>query len=68
MAVTTWECVVENGQVKLPEGVLLADRQTVLLLVSDKPIWPMPRVSGVRLIDPNDAAKFEMKVTWEETP
>jgi hypothetical protein len=66
MSVTTLKGIVENGQVRLPEGVILPEQQAVYVLVPD-PKPPTTRsVPGVRLADPGDAAKFEMTVFWEE--
>jgi len=66
MSVTTFEGVVENGQVRLPEGVVLPERLTVLVVVPDAAPPLTPKLPGVRLADPDDAAKFEMKVSWGE--
>jgi hypothetical protein len=66
MSVTTFEGVIENGRVRLPEGVVIPEKQTVFVVVPD-PVQPMTRtIPSVRLADPDDAAKFEMKVTWED--
>jgi hypothetical protein len=65
MAVATFEAVVENGQVRLPAGVVLPERQTVFVVVPD-PATPTLQVPGVRLADPQDAARFEMTVSWGE--
>ena len=64
MAVVTFEAVVENGQVRLPPDVVLPERQTVFVVVPDVVSPAAPKLPGVRLADPADAAKFEMKVTW----
>jgi hypothetical protein len=67
MSVTTFEGVVENGRVRLPAGVLLPEHQTVFV-VAPNTIPPTTRKTpGVRLTNPDDAAKFEMKVSWGET-
>ncbi len=63
MAVTTFEAVIENGQVRLPPDVILPERQTVFVVVPDA-VPPARKLPGVRLAEPADAAKFEMKVTW----
>jgi hypothetical protein len=66
MSVTTFEGVIENGRVRLPEGVVLPEQQTVFVVVPD-PVQPTTRqLPGVRLADPEDAAKFAMNVTWED--
>ena len=66
MSITTFEGIVENGQVRLPAGVVLPDHQTVLVVVPDAAQTAAPKLPGVRLADKEDAAKFEMKVTWED--
>ena len=66
MPVTTFEAVIENGQIRLPAGVVLPERQTVYVVVPGT-VGPLDRaVSGFRLANPDDAKKFEMKVTWGE--
>ena len=68
MPVTTFEAVIENGQVRLPAGVVLPERQTVFVVVPD-PARPTTRQPpGVRLADPTDAARFEMTVSWGDAP
>jgi hypothetical protein len=64
MPVTTFEGVVENGRVRLPAGVVLPERQTVFVVVPDSGPPTVRRLPGARLADPDDAAKFEMKVIW----
>jgi len=66
MSVTTFEGFVENGQVRLPAGVVLPDHQTVLVVVPDTVQTAAQKLPGIRLADKEDAAKFEMKVTWED--
>jgi hypothetical protein len=68
MSVTTFEGVVENGRVRLPEGVVLPEQQTVLVVVPDTVPPKTKKLPGVRLTNPADAAKFEMKVSWGENP
>jgi hypothetical protein len=64
MSATTFEGVVENCQVRLPAGVVLPERRTVFVVVPDASPAPAGRLPGVRLADPNDAPKFEMKGVW----
>ena len=66
MSVTTFECVVENGQVRLPAGVFLPERQTVVVIVPDAVQPATRKLPGVHLANPDDAAKFQMKVSWGE--
>ena len=68
MSVTTFEGVVENGRVRLPDGVILPERQTVFVVVPSAIPPKTQKLPGVRLTNPGDAAKFEMKVSWGEAP
>lgn len=66
MSVTTFEGVVENGQIRLPAGVVLPERKIVYIIVPGNDA-PLERAqAGFRLANPADAAKFEMKVAWGE--
>jgi hypothetical protein len=64
MSLTTFEGIVEDGRVRLPEGVVLREHQTVLVVVADAPAPTTHRLPGVRLANPEDAKQFEMKVSW----
>jgi hypothetical protein len=66
MPVITFEAIVENGQVRLSPEVVLPERQRVFVVVPDAVASPTHKLPGVRLADPSDAAKFEMKVTWAD--
>lgn len=64
MSVTTFEGVIENGHVRLPDGVMLPERKVVYVIVPGNDA-PLERAhAGYRLANPADAAKFEMKVAW----
>lgn len=63
MPVTTIEGVIENGQVRLPAGVVLPERSVVYVIVPGTAAPDRAR-AGFRLANPADAAKFEMKVSW----
>ena len=65
MSVTTLEGVIENGRVRLPQGVVLREQQTVYVVVPDAEPAHFSSTPGVRLANPDDAAKFEMHVVWE---
>jgi len=66
MSVTTFEGVIENGQIRLPAGIVLPERKIVYNIVPGNDA-PLERAqSGFRLANPADAAKFEMKVAWGE--
>jgi len=66
MPVTTFEGVIENGQIRLPAGVILPERKIVYVIVPGIDT-PLERAhAGFQLANPADAATFEMKVTWGE--
>ncbi len=66
MSVTTFEGVIENGQIRLPAGVVLPERKIVYIIVPGNDT-PLERAqAGFRLANPADSAKFEMKVAWGE--
>lgn len=66
MSVTTFEGVIENGQIRLPAGVVLPERKIVYIIVPENDA-PLERAqAGFRLANMADAEKFEMKVTWGE--
>ena len=64
MILNTLEAVVENGQVRLPRGVILPERKNVYLIITDNDAPPERAYAGFRLANPADAAKFELKVEW----
>jgi hypothetical protein len=66
MSVTTFEGIVENGRVRLPEGVVLPEHQAVFVVVPNTNPPTTEKLPGVRLTNPEDAAKFAMKVSWEK--
>ena len=66
MSVTTFEGVIENGQIRLPAGVVLPERKVVYVIVPGSDAPPERAQAGFRLAKPADAAKFEMKVAWGE--
>jgi hypothetical protein len=66
MSITTFEEVIENGQIRLPEGVVLPERKIVYVILPGSDAAQERAHAGFRLANPADAAKFEMKVTWGE--
>ena len=64
MKVTTYEGVVENGQIKLTEEVNLPEHARVYVVVpSGEP--PRYHMRSPRLADPSRAADFAMEVLEE---
>jgi hypothetical protein len=66
MSVKTFEGVVEKGQVRLPDGVVLPERTVVYVIVPGSDAPPERAHSGFRLANPADAQRFEMKVEWSD--
>ncbi len=67
MGVITYEGIIENGQIHLPEHVHLPDRARVFVVIPDAPTLPQAYVRSPRLAHPAQAADFEMDV-GEESP
>ena len=63
MNVTTYEAIVENGRIKLSEGVRLPERAKVDVVVPDEEGAPRFRVGSPRLARPEQAADFAKEVT-----
>lgn len=65
MKVTTYEAVVENGQVKLPGAVQLPERARVYVVVPGVEEGARVRVGSPRLAHPEQAADFAKQVIEE---
>jgi hypothetical protein len=66
MSVTTFEGIVENGVIRLPESVRLPERAKVYVVVPDPdPRQPL-RIASPRLVHPEQAADL-LKVVVEES-
>lgn len=62
MNVVTIEGVVENGQIKVPQGVLLPEHARVYIVIPSGPERPMARVTSPHLAHPEQIADFRMEV------
>ena len=67
MAVTTFQGVVEDGQVKLPANLRLPERTKVYVVVPDVEIATGAYVGSPRLAHPEQASDFDKEVS-EEPP
>ena len=67
MKVTTFQGVVENGQIRLPAGVRLPDKAKVYVVVPDFEMPPMAYIGSPRLAHPEQATDFKKEVV-EESP
>ena len=63
MSVTTFEGIVDQGQIKLKNGVRLPDNIKVYIVVPDLQPVPQPKIHSPRLAHPEQAADFKMEVT-----
>jgi hypothetical protein len=67
MSVTTYEGIVEDGRIKLTEGVQIPESTRVYVIIPDAGDQTEPyRVSNPRLASPADSSDFVMQI--EETP
>jgi hypothetical protein len=62
---TTYEGIVENGQIKLPATVHLPEHTKVLVVVSDGEAIPASRIYSPRLAHPEQASDFIKEVVRE---
>jgi hypothetical protein len=67
MAISTFEGVVQHGQIQLPEGVLLPDNTKVYVLIPDAASTPTARVLSPRLARPEQARDFVKEVSEVST-
>jgi len=68
MSVTTFEAIIENGQVRLPEEVVLPERQIVFVVVPGTAEPTTRNFPSLQVTNPVDAKQFEMTVTWDDKP
>lgn len=66
MNVITYEAVIENGQVRLPQAVQLPEKAKVYVVVPELNLPSMARLSSPRLVDPEQAKYFEKEVVEED--
>jgi len=65
VAVTSFEAVVENGQIRLPPNVHLPDSARVYVVVPEVQWKPLTQMASPRLVDPRQAEDFRMEVVPE---
>jgi hypothetical protein len=63
----TYECVVENGCVRLPAEAHIPEKSTVYLVVPDPDEQRTIHIYSPRLSDPSNAAFFKLEVKEEGT-
>jgi hypothetical protein len=63
----TYEGVVENGHVALPENASIPEKTRVYVLVPDGKPCQAPNIASPRLAHPEQAKDFEIQVIEETT-
>jgi hypothetical protein len=63
MSILAIEAKVENGQIRLPDGVTLPEKATVFVVVPEVQTVPQARVFSPRLRHPEQAADFVKEVS-----
>lgn len=63
----TFEGVIENGHVTLPENVSIPEKTRVYVLVPDGETYPAPTIASPRLAHPEQAKDFETQIIEETT-
>ena len=58
MAILTVEGIVENGQIRLPDNVMLPEHTKVYVVIPDVETTPQAHVYSPRLVHPAQAADF----------
>ena len=67
MGVTTFEGIVEKGQIRLPATVRLPERAKVYVVIPDIAVQTVAYIGSPRLVHPEQAADFKKEVV-EELP
>jgi hypothetical protein len=62
MAVSTFEGVVENGRIRLPEDVVLPEQTRVYVVIPDLQGVPQARIRSPRLAHPEQMADFAKQI------
>jgi len=64
---STYEGVVENGQVKLPPNATIPEKTRVYVLVPDADAQHISHIASPRLVHPEQAKDFEKEVIEDIT-
>jgi hypothetical protein len=65
MGVTTFEGIVENGQIRLPAAVRLPERTKVYVVIPDVEVQVIAYIGSPRLVHPEQATDFQKEVFEE---
>ena len=67
MRVTTFEGIVEKGQIRLPATIRLPERAKVYVVIPDIEVQTVAYIGSPQLVYPEQAADFKKEVV-EEPP
>jgi hypothetical protein len=62
MAILTFEGIVENGQIRLPDNVTLPEHTKVYVVIPDIETAPQAHIYSPRLVHPEQAADFAKQI------
>lgn len=62
MAISTYDGVVEYGQIRLRAAVVLPENATVYVVVPERAAAPLAHIASPRLAKPEQAARFAKQV------
>ena len=62
MAAVTYECIVENGEIKLPAGIQLPEHAKVYVIVPDEQPMRVVRMMSPRVVKAEDAELLKKAV------
>lgn len=65
MSISTFEGIVENGQIRLCENVKLPENGKVYIIIPDFDPPPQAHVSSPRLVHPEQASDFTKQIIEE---
>jgi len=65
MSVTTFEGVVENGQIRLAADICLPEKAKVYVIIPNGTVPPPAFMASPRLAHPEEAIAFKMEVIQE---
>ncbi len=66
MGITTFEAVVENGQIRLPAHVRLPEKAIVYVVAPGVEMTPTASIASPRLAHPEQAPDFRMEIVEEK--
>ena len=62
MAISTFEGIVENGQIRLRHNVTLPENTKVYVVIPDFETVPQARIYSPRLVHPEQATDFAKQI------